>query len=169
MIPLISFIEPANFYEGKFLNPMIQNAQNELSLHINIVVGDMGYISSEQKMELRKQSHTAVLTRVRENMYPPEENTLIIAAQNVQKASPYYGMATILKLKCTVISLLLIILPVPLAGYMETAIKNFMSALQLMNTTLELFLFIQRSPKGYCREYVLKLKEALKMIKTNFI
>ena len=73
MIPLISFIEPANFYEGKFLNPMIQKAQNELSLHINIVVGDMGYISSEQKMELRKQSHTAVLTRVRENMYPPEE------------------------------------------------------------------------------------------------
>ena len=73
MIPLISFIEPANLYEVKFLNPMIQNAQNELSLYIDIVVGDMGYISSEQKMELRKQSHTAVLTRVRENMYPPEE------------------------------------------------------------------------------------------------
>jgi len=35
MIPLISFIEPANVHEGKFLNPMIQNTQNELSLHID--------------------------------------------------------------------------------------------------------------------------------------
>lgn len=73
MVPLISFIEPANVHEGKFLNPMIKNTQSELSLHIDIVVADMGYISSEQKMDLRQQSHTAVLTRVRENMYPPEE------------------------------------------------------------------------------------------------
>jgi len=73
MIPLISFVEPANVYEGKLLSPMIQKTQNELSLHIDIIVGDMGYISSEQKMELRKQFSTAVLTRVRENMYPPEE------------------------------------------------------------------------------------------------
>lgn len=73
MIPLISFIEPANIYEGRFLKPMIQKTQNELSLHIDIVVGDMGYIKSEQKMELRKQFATAVLTRVRENMSPPEE------------------------------------------------------------------------------------------------
>jgi hypothetical protein len=54
---------------------MIQKTQNELFLHIDIVVGDMGYISSEQKMELRKQFSTAVLTRVRANMYPPEEYT----------------------------------------------------------------------------------------------
>lgn len=73
MIPLISFIEPVNVYGGNFLSPMIKNIQDNLSLHIDIVVGDMGYISSEQKMELRKQFHTAVLTRVRENMYPPEE------------------------------------------------------------------------------------------------
>lgn len=73
MIPLISFIEPANVYEGKLLSPMIQKTQNELSLDIDIVVGDMGYISSEQKMGLRKQFSTAVLTRIRENMSPPEE------------------------------------------------------------------------------------------------
>jgi len=73
MIPLISFIEPANVHEGKFLYPMIQKTQNELYLHIDVAVGDMGYISSDQKMELRKQSQTAVLTRVRENMYPPEK------------------------------------------------------------------------------------------------
>jgi hypothetical protein len=73
MIPLISFIEPANVYEGRFLKSMIQKTQDELFLHIDIVVGDMGYIKSEQKMGLRKQFATAVLTRVRENMHPPEE------------------------------------------------------------------------------------------------
>jgi hypothetical protein len=73
LIPLVSFIEPANVYEGNLLNPMIQNVQKELSLHIDIVVGDMGYISSDHKRELRKQSQTAVITRVRENMLPPEE------------------------------------------------------------------------------------------------
>lgn len=52
---------------------MIRNTQKDLSLHIDIAVADMGYISSDQKMELRKQSHTAVLTRVRENMSPPRE------------------------------------------------------------------------------------------------
>jgi hypothetical protein len=44
-----------------------------VSLSIDVVVGDIGHISSDQKMELRKQSHTAVLTRVRENMSPPRE------------------------------------------------------------------------------------------------
>ena len=73
LIPLVSFIEPANVYEGNLLNPMIQNVQKELSLHIDIVVGDMGYISSDHKRELRKRSQTAVITRVRENMFPPEE------------------------------------------------------------------------------------------------
>jgi len=73
MVPIVSFIEPANVYEGRFLLPMIKKIENELSLHVDIVVGDMGYISSSQKMELRKQFSTAVLTRVRENMYPPEE------------------------------------------------------------------------------------------------
>lgn len=47
LIPLVSFIEPANVYEGNLLNPMIQNVQKELSLHIDIVVGDMGYISQK--------------------------------------------------------------------------------------------------------------------------
>ena len=73
MVPLVSFIAPANVHEKEFLNPMIQNSKNELSLRINIIVGDMSYISSEQKMQLRRQSHTAVLTRVRENMQPPKE------------------------------------------------------------------------------------------------
>ena len=73
MVPLVSFIAPANVHEREFLNPMIRNSKNELSLHINIIVGDMSYISSEQKMQLRRQSHTAVLTRVRENMQPPKE------------------------------------------------------------------------------------------------
>jgi len=73
LVPLISFIEPANVHEGKFLIPMILNTRNELSLHIDIIVADMGYISCEQKSALRKQTNTAVLTKVRENMSPPKE------------------------------------------------------------------------------------------------
>jgi hypothetical protein len=72
LIPLVSFIEPANVYEGKLLHPMIQKTQEELSLHIDAVVGDMGYISADQKKNLRKQFQTAVLTKIRENMSPPE-------------------------------------------------------------------------------------------------
>jgi len=73
LIPLVSFIEPANVYEGKLLGPMIQKAQEDLSLHIDAVVGDMGYISADQKRNLRKQWQTAVLTKIRENMSPPKK------------------------------------------------------------------------------------------------
>jgi hypothetical protein len=52
---------------------MVRNAQKELSLHIDIVVGGMGYISSDHKRELWKQSRTAIITRARENMFPPEK------------------------------------------------------------------------------------------------
>lgn len=75
LVPLITFIEPANVHEGRFLVPMILNTQKELSLHIDIIVADMGYISCEQKTMLRKQTNTAVLTNVRENMCPPKEYT----------------------------------------------------------------------------------------------
>jgi len=52
---------------------MIRNTQKDLSLHIDIVVADMGYISSDHKKELRNQFQTAVITRVRENMLAAEE------------------------------------------------------------------------------------------------
>ncbi|MEI9478218.1 MAG: hypothetical protein WCO26_16800 [Deltaproteobacteria bacterium] len=42
-------------------------------LAYHIVVRDMGYIRSDHKRELRKQSQMAVITKVRENMFPPEE------------------------------------------------------------------------------------------------
>ena len=73
MVPLVSFIAPANIDEGNFLSSMIRYSKNELFLYIDIIVGDMGYISSEKKMRLRKQLKTAVLTKVRENMQPPKE------------------------------------------------------------------------------------------------
>jgi hypothetical protein len=73
LIPLVSFIEPANVYEGKLLGPMIQKAQEDLSLHIDAVVGDMGYIGADQKRDVRKKWQTAVLTKIRENMSPPKK------------------------------------------------------------------------------------------------
>jgi hypothetical protein len=52
---------------------MIRNTQKDLSLHIDIVVADMGYISSDHKEELRTKLQTAVITNIRENMSAPEE------------------------------------------------------------------------------------------------
>ncbi len=52
---------------------MIRNTQNDLSLHIDVVVADMGYISSDHKEELRTELQTAVITKVRGNMLAPEE------------------------------------------------------------------------------------------------
>ena len=72
MVPLVSFMESANVFEGYFLKPMIQKSQDEFALSIDIVVADMGYLGSDQKKELREQCQTAVLTKVRENMSPPE-------------------------------------------------------------------------------------------------
>jgi hypothetical protein len=66
-------MEAANVQDGTFIIPMVQHTQNQLSLYVDIVVGDMGYISSEKKMKLRRQLNTALLTRVRENMQPPKE------------------------------------------------------------------------------------------------
>ena len=73
MVPLVSFIAPANIDEGNFLSSMIRYSKNELFLSLDIIVGDMGYISSEKKMRLRKQLKTALLTKVRENMQPPKK------------------------------------------------------------------------------------------------
>jgi hypothetical protein len=73
LVPLVSFVEPANVYEGNLLCPMIHNTQKDLSLRIDIAVADMGYISSDHKKELRNQFQTAVITRVRENMLAAEE------------------------------------------------------------------------------------------------
>ncbi|MBU1208675.1 MAG: hypothetical protein KKH04_17415 [Proteobacteria bacterium] len=64
-------MEPANVFEGYFLKPMIQKSQDEFALSIDIVVADMGYLGSNQKKELREKCHTAVLTKVRDNMFPP--------------------------------------------------------------------------------------------------
>lgn len=52
---------------------MIQKSQDEFGLSIDIVVADMGYLGNDRKKELREQYHTAVLTKVRENMFPLEQ------------------------------------------------------------------------------------------------
>jgi hypothetical protein len=73
MLPLVSYIAPANVSDGAFLKPMIRYVQNQLSLPIDIIVGDMGYISSKRKMYLRQRLNIALLTRVRGNMQPLEK------------------------------------------------------------------------------------------------
>jgi len=86
LIPLVNCIEPTNVHEGNLLVPMIQNVQKELSLHIYIVVGEMGYISSDHEREVIKQSQTAVITRARQGMLLLK-NMVIMDVHNVTKVS----------------------------------------------------------------------------------
>ena len=60
LVPLVSFMESANVFEGYFLKPMIQKSQDEFALSMDIVVADMGYLGGDQKKELREQWQTAV-------------------------------------------------------------------------------------------------------------
>ena len=116
---------------------MIRHSENELSLHLDIIVGDMSYIDSEQKMRLRRQSNTAVLTRVRENTQPSKEYFDYGCPECPEGIPLCWDTSTMLKLKCTAIKLPSIIPLVIFAGNMETAIKNYMLVPPLMNIILE--------------------------------
>jgi len=148
---------------------MIQKTQEDLSLHIDAVVGDMGYISAVQKGHLRKQWQTAVLTKIRENMSPPKKNILIMAAPSARRDSLSLGMATVQIGRGIDISPLPIIRLVAFVVSREIATKKRISALPLMNTTLELFPFIPRLPRGYYGKSDLGQKGALRTIKTSCI
>jgi len=168
LIPLASFIEPANVYEGNFLCPMIRNIQNDLSLHIDIVVADMGYISSDHKEELRTELQTAVITKVRENMLA-RKNMLIMVARSVPRGSLSPGMAMTPKPKPIDMWPQWIMLLAGFADYPVIVTKRFLLPLKSMNTVLESFRFIRRFLRNYCSTYAHRWKGALKTTRTNYL
>ena len=107
---------------------MVRNAQKELSLHIDIVVGGMGYISSDHKRELWEQSRTAIITRARENMFPPEK-FVDHGCPGCPGEIRYRGMAMTGTPKCINILPQRIMLPVGFADFMVLVTKSFPSAL----------------------------------------
>ncbi len=68
LVPLVSWIAPANRSEGGFLRPSIGHCQNRWLWHPDLVVADMGYIDAASKRQIRERWQIAVVTRLKENM-----------------------------------------------------------------------------------------------------
>jgi hypothetical protein len=76
LVPVISWIAPANYSEGQFLPPSVVYSQRRWQWHPSIVVADMGYIDAATKRYLREVFGIAVVTRLKEGMrlVPPFES-----------------------------------------------------------------------------------------------
>jgi hypothetical protein len=76
LVPLVSWVTPANYSEGAFLYPSVRYCERRWQWHPELIVADMGYIEAQTKRRLRETWQIAVITRLKENMLlvPPFEN-----------------------------------------------------------------------------------------------
>jgi hypothetical protein len=76
LVPLVTWVAPANHGEGGFLKPSVIYCQRRWDWYPNIIVADMGYIEAGAKRHLRETRDIAVVTRLKENMLlvPPFES-----------------------------------------------------------------------------------------------
>jgi hypothetical protein len=68
LVPLVSWVTPANVSEGGLLRPSLQWCRQHLGWWPGIVVADMGYLSAERKAAVRTGWQTAVITKLRADM-----------------------------------------------------------------------------------------------------
>jgi hypothetical protein len=68
LVPLVSWITPANVFEGALLPPSLYYCQQHLGWWPGIVVADMSYMGAELKALCRRRWNVAVLTRLRSDM-----------------------------------------------------------------------------------------------------
>jgi hypothetical protein len=76
LVPLVSWVTPANYGEGGLLKPSVIYCERRWQWHPSIIVADMGYIEADTKRRRRETRHIAVVTRIKENMLlvPPFES-----------------------------------------------------------------------------------------------
>jgi hypothetical protein len=76
LVPLVSWVAPANHGEGGFLKPSVIYCERRWQWYPNLIVADMGYIEAGTKRLLRETRQIAVVTRLKENMrlVPPFES-----------------------------------------------------------------------------------------------
>lgn len=65
LLPLVSWVAPANVYEGAFLVPSLRHCDRRWSWWPRYVVADMGYVSAQRKKQCRETWRVAVLTHLR--------------------------------------------------------------------------------------------------------
>ena len=68
LVPLVSWVTPANVHEGCLLSPSVQYCERSWQWRPDVVVGDMGYIAAATKKQIRERWNVAVVTRIKENM-----------------------------------------------------------------------------------------------------
>ena len=68
LIPVVSWITPADVPEGYLLKPSIQYCWRRFGWRPDIVVGDLGYIHGQTKREIRQTWKVAVVTKMKADM-----------------------------------------------------------------------------------------------------
>jgi hypothetical protein len=68
LVPLVSWVTPANVSEGGLLVPSLHWCRRSLGWWPGIVVADMGYLSADSKQQAREGWQTAVVTKLRSDM-----------------------------------------------------------------------------------------------------
>ncbi len=68
LVPLVSWVMPANRPEIELLRPSLRYCRHVLEWLPDFVVGDMAYISLERQRQIREQWQVAVLTKLRPDM-----------------------------------------------------------------------------------------------------
>jgi hypothetical protein len=87
LVPLVSWITPANVAEGGLLLPSLRWCQQHLGWWPGIVVADMGYLSAESKQAARTGWQSAVVTKLRADMklVPPYVSAALVECPQGQR------------------------------------------------------------------------------------
>jgi len=80
LIPLVSWLTPADVPEGYLLKPSIHYCWRRFAWRPDIVVGDLSYIHGQTKREIRETWRVAVVTKMKSGMLviAPFESTRCI-------------------------------------------------------------------------------------------
>ena len=68
LVPLVSWVAPANVSEGGLLVPSLHYCQRQWDWCPPLIVADMGYLAAEAKRRCRERWRVAVLTKLRSDM-----------------------------------------------------------------------------------------------------
>jgi len=68
LVPLVSWVAPANVSEGGLLRPSLHHCQSQWDWCPSLIVADMGYLAAEVKRQCRQRWRVAILTKLRSDM-----------------------------------------------------------------------------------------------------
>lgn len=76
LVPLVSWVAPANCNETRFVKPSVELCLKRLHWAPAVIVGDMAYVSLELQRDLRERLGVGLLTKIRKDMrwVPPFEH-----------------------------------------------------------------------------------------------